>query len=67
MANEEHLRIIKRGVKAWNQWRKENPDIQPDLSGADLSEAYLSGAYLSVGEKPALLFCMALVYNSVGN
>jgi len=47
MANEEHLKIIKQGVKAWNQWRKKNPKIRPDLSGADLSGADLSGADLT--------------------
>jgi hypothetical protein len=36
MANPEHLAILKKGVEAWNQWRTERPDIQPDLSGADL-------------------------------
>jgi len=46
MANKEHLSIIEQGVKAWNQWRKEHPDIRPDLSGADLSVAYLSEANL---------------------
>jgi hypothetical protein len=51
MANEEHLAILKQGVKVWNRWREENPSILPDLSTAyisrvDLSEANLSGAKL---------------------
>ena len=32
MANEEHLKILKQGVDAWNQWRKENPKIMPDFT-----------------------------------
>jgi len=36
MANEEHLKILKFGADAWNVWRKENPNVQPDLRGADL-------------------------------
>ena len=46
MANEEHLKILRQGVEVWNKWRKENPDIQPDLSQADLGGADLSGANL---------------------
>ena len=58
MANDEHVAmILEKGVEAWNAWRKENPDIRPDLSetdrfigvnlsGADLSEALLMGANL---------------------
>jgi hypothetical protein len=46
MANEEHLNILKQGVEAWNQWRKENPEIRPDLSEANLREANLSGINL---------------------
>ena len=42
MANEEHLKILQQGVAAWNQWRKDHPMIQPDLSAADLSAAELS-------------------------
>ena len=42
MANEEHL---KQG--AWNQWRKKNSDIEPDLAKANLDKADLSDADLS--------------------
>jgi Pentapeptide repeats (8 copies) len=34
-------------VVAWNAWRRENPDIRPDLSNADLRGADLSGANLA--------------------
>jgi len=47
MANNEHVAILKQGVKAWNAWRRENPDIRPDLSNADLRGADLSGANLA--------------------
>jgi uncharacterized protein YjbI with pentapeptide repeats len=46
MANNEHLNILKQGINAWNQWRKENPGVQPDLSAAILSEPDLRGADL---------------------
>jgi len=55
MANPEHLALLIQGVEAWNTWRKEHPDITPDLSaanliganlrGADLRQAHLSEAY----------------------
>jgi hypothetical protein len=47
MANEEHLEILKQGWEVWTQWRKENPDIRPDLRKADLSGANLFRADLS--------------------
>jgi len=37
MANEEHLKILKQGQGTWGQWRRENPEIIPDLSHAQLS------------------------------
>jgi uncharacterized protein YjbI with pentapeptide repeats len=51
MANEEHVARLKNGAASWNTWRKENPDIRPDLSmgdlrGADLIKADLRGADL---------------------
>ena len=47
MANQEHLAILKQGVKAWNKWRKENPEIVPDLTGANLTRANLTEADLA--------------------
>jgi hypothetical protein len=46
MANDDHIAQLKKGVAAWNAWRKENPDIHPDLRKADLSGADLAGADL---------------------
>jgi uncharacterized protein YjbI with pentapeptide repeats len=50
MANQEHLDILRQGRDAWNEWRKEHPEIQPDLSDFNLTEfsnANLSNTNLS--------------------
>ena len=47
MANEEHLKILRQGVAAWNRWREEHRDIAPNLVYADLRGAHLEGADLS--------------------
>ena len=50
MANPAHLDVLSHGVVAWNDWRAANPDVVPDLSGADLSRPTnlkFSGADLS--------------------
>lgn len=36
MPNKEHLRILKSGVEAWNQWRKDRPRIKPNLRNCRL-------------------------------
>jgi hypothetical protein len=46
MANDEHVAMLKKGVDAWNVWRAENPDIHPDLGGANLNKANLADAIL---------------------
>jgi uncharacterized protein YjbI with pentapeptide repeats len=46
MANEEHVKILKQGVKAWNEWREKNPPITPGLAGANLYKADLTRANL---------------------
>jgi len=50
MSNPDHLAKLNEGVEAWNQWREMNPQIEPDLSYANLSEKNLCGANLSDAE-----------------
>ena len=44
MASSEHLGILEPGV---GQWRKDYPNVGPDLSRADLSGTTLTAANLS--------------------
>lgn len=46
MANEQQVDRLKKGVYAWNEWRHENPEIRPDLSGAELRQVDLGGINL---------------------
>jgi len=63
MAREAHLKKLKQGVAAWNQWRQKHPEIKPDLSnenifklnlgsenfsGADFSRVNFTQTYLHV-------------------
>jgi hypothetical protein len=41
MANQQYLDLLNQGVNTWNTWRKNHPDVYPDLSGADLCGANL--------------------------
>ena len=49
MANHEHLdRLFDSDFgDHWNKWRRENPEIVPDLSGADLSGRFLHDTNLT--------------------
>ncbi|GER89742.1 hypothetical protein KDW_39040 [Dictyobacter vulcani] len=42
MANEQHLKKLGEGVRAWNLWREQHPEILPDLRNADLHEKVLT-------------------------
>lgn len=60
MANPKHLRILKQGVTAWNNWREEHPKIRPnlrlvnlvreDLRRVNFSNTDLSGARLAAAD-----------------
>jgi len=61
MENQEQLDILKQGVKVWNQWREEHPDVEPNLSfgvfiRTDLSRANFKSTLLHratfTGEAP---------------
>ena len=47
MANPEHITILKKGVEEWNEWRRNNSVLQPDLSNSDHGGANLRGADLT--------------------
>lgn len=51
MSSPRHLAILAKSLNAndtllWDEWRYQNPDIHPDLSGADLHGANLTLADL---------------------
>jgi len=64
MPNDDHIAQLRKGVTAWNAWRDANPDICPDLSGADLRglnlmRANLSRANLKGAELITAILCWA--------
>ncbi|MBN2410093.1 pentapeptide repeat-containing protein [candidate division KSB1 bacterium] len=46
MANPDHLKILKNGIKEWNAWRKSYPLTIPDLRDLKLKGAKLWGINL---------------------
>jgi uncharacterized protein YjbI with pentapeptide repeats len=46
MANMEHVARLRAGIPEWNEWRRQNPDVVPDLSAANLRDAQLADVYL---------------------
>ena len=44
--NNEHVALLRKGAATWNKWRREKPDIRPDLHGARLRGADLRKANL---------------------
>jgi hypothetical protein len=52
MADQDHLKILKKGVESWNHWRMENRDIRPNLTnvafvGINLTDAKLNSVNFS--------------------
>jgi len=35
--NQEHIEILKKGAKRWNDWRKAHPSVKPQLSGINFA------------------------------
>ncbi|MCK4558641.1 MAG: pentapeptide repeat-containing protein [Calditrichia bacterium] len=47
MVNEEHLKILKQSTDIWNNWRKKNPELRPNLSKANLVGLNFNGKNLT--------------------
>ncbi len=39
MANQEQVTLLKKSVKDWNKWRKENLGVEIDFTFANLIDA----------------------------
>jgi len=46
MVIKEHFDKLRQGAKVWNKWREENPEVQLDFRGADLSRKSFSGVHV---------------------
>jgi len=46
MGDASHGDILQRSVRAWNEWRRSEPDVSVDLKGLRLPEATLRGVDL---------------------
>jgi len=67
-SNPAHYAKIKEGVKSWNAWRSENPDIRPNLSGADLRDLNLTKAdFHNIDLSNATLQKVPLTYSNFQN
>jgi uncharacterized protein YjbI with pentapeptide repeats len=47
MPNLDHVVNLKKGRYTWKKWREDNPGVEIDLSGANLTQASLDGLNLS--------------------
>jgi len=50
MPNPEHLKILEQGVDVWNEWRKNNPEIMPNLSEVKLSKENFYGTNFNIAD-----------------
>lgn len=74
MANSAHIAVIEKGVAAWNEWRRANPAVVPDLSdhfligeklgGVDLSNSRLTETHFSKSDLLDANFRNASLYHA---
>lgn len=64
MANKEHMRILRRGTRAWNEWRAKNPDVRPNFLGANLSGIKIIGGGLRRADFRGAILSKAILSGS---
>lgn len=64
MANNESRDKLSEGADSWNQWRKQRPDITPDLSEAEFNLKNLSGVNLDRADLSRANFSRADLTNA---
>jgi len=50
MANQGDVDKLLEGVDVWNQWRQDNPDVEPDLSDCVIGDAAFLANYKGIRE-----------------
>ncbi len=40
MGNNEHVKILKKGIYEWNSWRRKNPKLAPDLRAVNFEKEF---------------------------
>ena len=60
--NKDHLKILMQGAEAWNKWRKENPNVKPDLRLAKLVNIDLKNTNLSKSDLGGVDFTKSILY-----
>jgi len=48
MANRQHVKSLSQGVETWNKWRQKHPEVNIDLSRANLIGVFFNSANLSL-------------------
>jgi hypothetical protein len=58
MADADQVAILKKGVSAWNQWRREHPGVRPDLRNLMFTSTFYwpTGRPMGVHVRKAALF-----------
>ena len=59
MADAKQVELLTQDVDAWNRWREENPQLHPDLSGANLRDTDLRVADLVAADLSGAQLIMA--------
>jgi DNA-binding transcriptional regulator YiaG len=54
--NKKHLKVLRRGVTAWNKWRDKNPDVIPELTGIELNDEDLDRINLTKADLRSVKF-----------
>ena len=53
MNDETHLEILKkRGIAGWNLWRRQNPNLIPNLRRGSLSDLFGDDSTITIRSKP---------------
>jgi len=64
MASEQHINLLRQGFEVWNLWRQENPQVIPELKGADLAKLNLFKVDLSKTDLSEVNFSGTSLYRA---